>query len=119
MEVEAGQLLDDVVVPEVDRDAVRLGVGDDVGEVVEPPPRHEVGPWPVPGPQRPADDLLALGDVEPALGLGPPAQHDVGERHVVGQPRVGGVGDLDRHAVRLVVASARPPDIVGSQAAQG
>ena len=99
--------LDDVVLADEDRDAVCLRPLDEVGEVGEPALGHEVGPGPVPGGQRAADDLLGLGDVEPALGLGAPAQRDVGEPDVVGQPRVGGVVDRRRHARKARPATAR------------
>ena len=52
--------------------------------------------------EGPTDDLLALGDVEPALGLGAPSQGDVRQRDVVLEPRVGGVGDRDRHPHTVV-----------------
>ena len=101
VQVEAGARLDDVVGRDVDGDSVGLGARDEVGEVGHPALGHEVGPRPVPCGQRPADDLLALRDVEAALGLGPPPQRDVGEGDVVLEPRVGRVGDRDWHGHRL------------------
>ena len=98
VQVEPGERLDDVVLADEHGDAVGLRPLDEVGEVGEPAVGHEVGPRPVPGRQRPADDLLGLGDVEPALGLGPATQRHVGEPDVVAQPRVGGVVDAGRHA---------------------
>ena len=53
------------------------------------------------GGQRTADDLLRLGDVEPALGLAAPPQGDVGEPDVVVDAGVVGVGDPGRHPERL------------------
>src|SRR5660397_5772 len=46
---------------------------------------------------RPPDDLLALREIQSALGLEPLAQFDVGQREVVAHPLVVRVGDLDRH----------------------
>ena len=51
----------------------------------------------MPGGQGPPDDLLGLGDVEPALGLQPAAQRHVGQGDVVREPGVGGVLDGGRH----------------------
>ena len=98
MQVEPGELLDDVVLADEDRDPVGLGRGDEVREVGDPPLGHEVAAGSVPGLQRPPDDLLRLGDVEPSLRLGPPSQRDVGQRDVVGQAVVVGTGDGDGHA---------------------
>ena len=47
------------------------------------------------GLDRAAYDLLALGEEEPVLGLEVLAQLDVAQVAVVGEPGVGGVGDLD------------------------
>ena len=47
--------------------------------------------------QGPADHLLRLGDVETALGLGAPAQGDIGQPDIVLEALVVGVVDADRH----------------------
>ena len=97
VQVEAGELLDDVVLADEDRHAVPLGLLHEVGEVGEPAPRHEVAAGTVAGREGPADHLLRLGDVEPALGLGPSPQGHVGEGHEVREPLVGRVGDGQGH----------------------
>ncbi len=103
VEVEAGELLDDVGRADEDGHAVPLGRRDDVPEVGEPTLRHEVRARPVPGPEGPPDHLLGLGDVEPALGLEPPPQRDVGEPDVVAR-----AGGRRRRSTRSTLTGGAP-----------
>ena len=101
VQVEAGEPLDDVMLPHEDRNPLRLRVSHDVGQVREPALRHEEGTRPVTRREGPPDHLLALGDVEAALRLRPSPQGDIGERDVVLEPRIRVVGDDDRHEPRV------------------
>ena len=78
-------------------------VGDHVTEIGEPALGHQVRPRPVPGGQGPSNDLLGLGDVEPALGLDPAPQSDIGQGDIVGEAGILRVGDL---AIDLIARSA-------------
>jgi len=59
--------------------------------------REEEGPRRAAGESGAAHDQLALGDEEAGGGLVPDPADGVGQPDVVGQPRVGGVVDLDEH----------------------
>ena len=86
--------------------------GEHVGQAVEPARRHQERPRREAGLDRAADDLLALGEEQPVLGLEVLAQLDVAQVAVVGEPRVGGVGDLDAgaaHAQATEVSRMAPP----------
>ena len=89
-----GRLVEHLAGRQVDRD---IGRRDHVGKAIEPLLLQQQGAQRVARGQRPADDLLALGD-EHALGrLLDPAQRDVGQAQVVAEPGVAGVCDTDCH----------------------
>jgi len=97
VQVKAREALDGRVLPHIDGYAVCFRVGDHVTEIGEPALGHQVRPRPVPGGQGPSNDLLGLGDVEPALGLDPAPQSDIGQGDVVGEAGILRVGDLVWH----------------------
>ena len=72
-----------------------------VGQPVQPARRHQERPGRVAGLDRPAYDLLALGQEQPVLRLEVRPELDVAQVAVVGQPWVGGVGDLDQRRHRV------------------
>ena len=102
MDVEAGDLLGERLGDDV---AGRVGRRQHVGEAVEPARRHQERARREAGLDRAAYDLLALGEEQPVLGLEVLAQLDVAQVAVVGEPRVGGVGDLDELSHRPRSAS--------------
>ncbi len=93
MDVEPGDRLGQRLVDQIDRH-VRPAV-DHVGQTLEPALGEQERPRPVPGLDRPPDDLLALGDEQPLLGLQMPAQRRVPQPHIVGQPVIGRIDDGD------------------------
>ena len=87
----------------------------------------------MPGGQGPPDDLLGLRDVEPALGLGAPAQRHVGEPDVVLRRGSAGSSIAGGHARKARPGRARtmtvmlattqkpstaPPEAAGSRRAR-
>ena len=74
VQMKPSEPLDDVVLADVHRYAVRLRLRDDIGQVGEPALRHEKRARSVPGAEGPADDLLGLGDEQAAFGFGAAAQ---------------------------------------------
>ena len=92
MHVEAGDLLGERLGDDV---AGRVGGRQHVGEPVEPARRHQERARREAGLDGAAYDLLALGEEQAVLGLEVLAQVDVAQVAVVGEPLVGGVGDLD------------------------
>ena len=90
--VEAGDLLGQRLRDHV---AGRLGAGEHVTQAVEPARCHQERARGEAGLDRAPDDLLALGEEQPVLGLEVLAQGHVAQVAVVGQPRVRRVGDLD------------------------
>ena len=75
--------------------AGRVAGGEHVGQPVQPARRHQERPGGEAALDRPAHDLLPLGQEQPVLGLEVLAQLDVAQVAVVGEPLVGRVVDLD------------------------
>ena len=96
--VEAGHLLGECLGHD---EARRVGVREHVGQPVQPAWCHHERPGHEAGLDGPSYHLLALGQEQPVLGLEVRPELDVAEVPVVGQPWVGGIGDLDqgRHGV--------------------
>ncbi|GAA3421412.1 hypothetical protein [Streptosporangium vulgare] len=87
MDLEAGDVLHDGVVHDVDPVAERA---EEVGEGTGPAGGEEDGAHGVARRDGAADDLLPLGDEEAVLGLHALAQLDVAQVGVVGQVGVDG-----------------------------
>ena len=90
VDVEAGRLLQHLRGGGVDRGVA----GVQVAELVDPLGVDQERAGRVAGPQRAAQHQLPLGDEQPVRRLPAGPQLDVGQRPVVGDPLVVGVGDL-------------------------
>ena len=73
-----------------------VGGGEHVGQPIEPARRHQERAHREAALDRAADDLLALGEEQPVLGLEVLAQLDVAQVAVVGEPGIVGRRDLDQ-----------------------
>ena len=102
MNVEAGDGLGDVLADqEAGHVAGRLELGP---QRIEPARRHQERPDGVSRGDRPAYDLLALGQEEAVLGLDGAPELDVAQPHVVGQPRIVRILDRDDDGHAAMVA---------------